>query len=135
MREIENGKIVAAVWDELAKGNTAPFVETMAEGFAWRMMGSGEWGKSYEGTETARAQLWAPLFAQFETRYTSTASNIFADGDYVIVETEGAVTTKRGMAYNNKYCLVIRMENGKMREVREYQDTALCDRVLEPLSP
>jgi ketosteroid isomerase-like protein len=39
------------------------------------------------------------------------------------------------MPYNNRYCLVIRMKDGKMREVREYMDTALAEAVLDPPAP
>jgi ketosteroid isomerase-like protein len=135
MQEVENGKIIAAIMAEVAKGNTAPFADAMADDFAWRIMAVGLWRKTYEGKDVVRTQLFAPLFAQFEGRYTSTPTGIFADGDHVIVETQGAVTTKRGMPYNNRYCLVIRMKDGKMREVREYMDTALAEAVLDPPAP
>jgi uncharacterized protein len=43
------------------------------------------------------------------------------------------VTLKSGKTYNNRYCFVIEMADGKMREVREYLDSALAEAVLEPL--
>lgn len=37
----------------------------------------------------------------------------------------------RGDDYNNAYCNVIRFDAaGQMRELTEYMDTALCQRVL-----
>jgi uncharacterized protein len=38
--------------------------------------------------------------------------------------------TKKGQPYNNVYCFVIRIADGKMRELEEYVDTALVDAVL-----
>ena len=39
----------------------------------------------------------------------------------------------RGDDYDNHYCYVIRFDAaGRMRELTEYMDTALCERVLAP---
>lgn len=132
----ENKRIVTAIMSELSRGNTAPFAAVMADDMTWRNMGNsrtGKWRPLYEGKERARQDLFAPLYAQFTDRFTSTASHIFADGEYVIVESQGAATTKAGEPYCNRYCLVLRMAEGKIREVREYFDSALADAVLEPL--
>jgi ketosteroid isomerase-like protein len=40
------------------------------------------------------------------------------------------VTTKTGRPHHNTYCFVCRMENGKIRGVTEYCDTALLNSVL-----
>jgi uncharacterized protein len=131
MSEIENRKIVADAMAELAKGNGAPFAAAMADDFAWRPMGSGAWAKPYVGKQVALDQLFRPLWAQFAERYTNTAANIFADGDHVIVEARGGATTKTGKSYDQRYCFVIRMEGGKMRELREYLDTEHASAVLD----
>lgn len=134
MREIENGKIVTEVMNALANGDTTPFREAMGDNFTWRMMGHGNWGRVYQGKRDVREKMFLPLVAQYADRYTNTPVSIFADGDTVIVESRGAVTTKAGKAYNNRYCFVIEMADGKMRELREYCDTALADEVLMPLA-
>jgi hypothetical protein len=35
-------------------------------------------------------------------------------------------------ANDNDYCLVFRLENGKIKEVREYCDSVLTEKVLGP---
>ena len=40
------------------------------------------------------------------------------------------MTTKAGVRYENEYCLVYRLENGKIVEIREYCDSALTESVL-----
>jgi uncharacterized protein len=131
MSAAENKQIITAAMAGLAKGDSRLFADAMAEDFSWRAMGRGAWGKVYEGKRVVRTQLFTPLYAQYADRATTTATGIFADGDYVIVEALGAATMKSGKAYNNKYCLIIRMKNGKMLEVREYLDTALSDEMLD----
>jgi hypothetical protein len=40
------------------------------------------------------------------------------------------MVTKAGVRYDNDYCLIYRLANGKIVEIREYLDSALCERVL-----
>lgn len=132
MAEQENKNIVEQVYAELAKGNGVPFREAMADDFRWTIMGSTAWSRTYRGKKAVANELLRPLFAQFKDRYANTAERILAEGDYVVVQCQGRVTTVSGQPYNNAYCLVIRMEDGKMRDMVEYLDTALVDRVLAP---
>jgi uncharacterized protein len=128
-----NKDIVAHAMAALAQGDSRPFYDTMADDCVWRAMCGGPWGRVVHGKEKSRDELFAPLRRQYDGPYTNTATNIFADGDTVIVESRGAVTLKSGKAYNNRYCFVIEMAGGQMREVREYLDSALAEAVLEPL--
>jgi len=57
-------------------------------------------------------------------------TRIIADGEYVVVESRGKVTTKAGKPYHNQYCQVFRLIDDKIVEVVEYCDTALIDAVL-----
>ena len=48
----------------------------------------------------------------------------------MIVEARGDNVTKAGQQYNNEYCFVFRLSDGKIKEVKEYADTALVEAVL-----
>ena len=58
---------------------------------------------------------------------------ITAEGDRVVVEFEGNATTRDGKAYNNQYCMVFTLADGKIKQVNEYFCTLLADTVLWPL--
>ncbi|MDX2205972.1 MAG: nuclear transport factor 2 family protein [Hyphomicrobiaceae bacterium] len=132
MTASENKAAITAAFAHLARGDGQPFVALMAEDFTWIFKGSTNWQGCYRGKSTVRAELLGPLFANFSGTYTSTARRIIAEDDIVVVECEGCVATKAGDRYDNKYCYVIRMHEGKMLELTEYMDTALADRVLAP---
>lgn len=132
MSAAENKELMREIYDELAKGNRMPFRNAMAEDFRWIMKGRTAWSRTYDGRKAVREELFQPLFAQFADDYANRASRLFADGDHVIVECEGRVTTKSGKPYNNQYCLIFRLESGKIMEVTEYLDTALVDEALDP---
>src|ERR1700738_1223534 len=55
-------------------------------------------------------------------------------GAHVVVEARGDNVTKAGVRYDNDYCLVFRLENGKIKEVREYCDSVLTEKALGPFS-
>jgi ketosteroid isomerase-like protein len=132
MNAAANKELMKEIYEELGKGNRMPFRNAMAEDFRWIMKGRTAWSKTYEGRDAVRKELLQPLFEQFSDQYAMLPQRIFADGDYVIVESEGRVTTKSGKPYNNQYCLIFRLENGKIKEMTEYLDTALVDEVLSP---
>jgi ketosteroid isomerase-like protein len=130
-RTTTNKDIMQAVFAELAQGNGRPFLDAMADDFCWVLPGSTAWSRRYEGKQCVRDELLKPLFAQFASGYTNRASRFIAEGDMVVVECRGQVTTTRGEPYNNTYCYVCRFEGGKLRELVEYMDTQLADQVLE----
>ena len=133
MPAVDNKAIVTAIFAALAEGDGRPFNEAMAEDFTWIIEGSNSWSRTWRGRDTVRRELLKPLFAQFATTYRNRAERILADQDMVVVQARGEVTTRTGKPYNNSYCYVIRMRDGKMVELREYLDTQLVDDALEPL--
>lgn len=135
MTSQDNKQIVETAMAALAQGDSQPFYEAMADDCVWRPMAVGTWGEVHHGKAVARDRLFAPLRRQYATPYLNTATRILAEGDVVVVEAQGNVTLHSGKTYDNRYCFVIEMAGGKMREVREYFDTALSEAVLEPLQP
>ena len=131
MNTSSNRQIIQQVFDELAKGNGRPFSDCMAEDCCWTLTGSTPWSRSFRGKQAIRQELLKPLFENFADAYTGEVKRILADGDFVVVEWRGRVTTREGKPYHNAYCYVIRMADGKMQELIEYWDTALAEAVLK----
>ncbi len=131
MRAAENKQILKDVFAELAKGNTVPFRDCLADDIRWTFTGSTKWTMTYDGKQAVLRDLIAPIFSQFADRYTSTASRFIAEDDCVVVETRGNATTRSGKSYCNNYCYICRMRDGKITELTEYMDTALADATLD----
>lgn len=132
MSTAANKELMQEIYDELAKGNRMPFRNALAEDFRWIMKGRTAWSKTYEGRDAVRTELLAPLFAQFEEGYRNKPLRLIAERDLVVVECEGSVMTKAGKPYDNQYCLIFRIENGRIKELTEYLDTALVNETLAP---
>ena len=127
-----NKQTMQHVFDELAKGNGRPFADAMADDFVWTIAGHSAWSRSWRGKQAVREQLLRPLFARFATTYANRATRIVAEGDIVVVECRGEVTTRSGKPYRNHYCYVCRLVDGQLRELTEYMDTA---HALDALGP
>ena len=58
-------------------------------------------------------------------------TNMLAEGDYVVVEQHAKDRiTNTGKPYNNTYCMVYKILDGKVIQVTEYCDTALAKSVF-----
>jgi ketosteroid isomerase-like protein len=130
MTAAANKQLMQTIFAGLAVGDPRPFIHSLADDFVWTLTGTTKWSKTYRGKKAVRDELLKPLFAQFADQYINTASRFIAEGDLVVVECRGKVTTKSGQPYNNTYCWVCRIEDGKLKELTEYMDTALVERAL-----
>jgi ketosteroid isomerase-like protein len=73
-----------------------------------------------------------PLMTQF-TDYRSEADFIIAEDDRVVAQVRGHGITTAGEPYEQTYCFVFRVVAGQLTEVIEHCDTALVERVLQPI--
>jgi len=132
MTASENKSLVQNIMAARSRRDNAPFIAAMADDFVWRIIGSTAWSGVYVGKADVRERLLKPLYEQFTAPSSITPMRILADGDHVVMECHGDATTVSGEHYANTYCFVIRMAEGQMREMTEYMDTALVERVLRP---
>ena len=130
MDTASNKQLIEDIFTALAQGDRGPFAEAMAEDFSWTIAGHGPWARTWRGKAEVRHGLIAPLFAQFADTYRNRAHRVVAEGDTVVVECRGDVTTKAGHRYANQYCYIIEMREGRMHTLTEYMDTALAEAVL-----
>ena len=130
MSAAANKKLLQDVFSELELGNSRPFVESLSDDVRWTIIGTTKWSRTYDGKRAVLAELLTPLRAQIADRIRVTAGRIIAEGDLVVVEGRGHSTTTAGKPYNNAYCWIYRLANGKIQELTEYLDTQLVASAL-----
>jgi ketosteroid isomerase-like protein len=130
MRHADNKRLMQQIFDEMARGNGKALMDALSDDARWTVTGTTRWSRTYEGKRAVMSELMKPLFALFADTYTSTATRLIAEDDIVVVECQGRVTTKRGPRYDNRYCLVCRIVDGRIREITEYLDTELVTAAL-----
>jgi len=125
MNAAENKQLLQAIFSELSKGDSKLFVESMADDFRWILTGNTQWSRTFEGKQSVVTELFGALRSRIRDNITIMAHRFIAEDDFVVVEARGSNTTKAGVPYNNTYCFVFRLSEGKLQEVTEYLDTEL----------
>jgi len=125
MGAAENKQLIQNMFTELSKGDANAFLNNLADTLRFTIVGTTKFSGTFNGKQEFISKVLAPLSAQLEGGLTITPENLIAEGDYVAMQARGKSTTKTGKSYNNTYCQVFRIANGKVQEVTEYLDTEL----------
>jgi uncharacterized protein len=132
MSAADNKKLVQQVFADSANRSGTTFADNLAEDASWVVTGQYSWSHEFRGREAIQNGLMGHFRSFFAERPRTLAFNFIADGDYVAVEARGDNVTKTGQRYDNHYCLVFKIENGKIKQIKEYCDSTLVERVLGP---
>lgn len=137
MSALDNKKLIEEIFaaagnPDSAARDRALFTASLAEDVTWTVMGQYSWSRTFRGKDAVLNDLLGHVRSQLVDRGRTVAHRLIAEGDYVVVEAKGDNLTRSGMRYDNDYCLVYRLEDGKIKEIREYCDSVLTEKALGP---
>ena len=130
MEITENKQVVLDFYEAGARGDMDACFALLADEVTWTNIGSTKFSGTYIGKQAISEDLSGPLFSQLKAGISSRIERLTAEDDIVVAQTSGTAETTGGTPYNNTYCQVIRIRNGKIAAVMEYMDTALIDSVF-----
>src|ERR1700742_1994313 len=132
---VSNRKLIQEIF--AAAGDPDPgardralFVASLADDATWTVTGQYSWSRTFTGKEAILNDLHGHVRSLLVDRVQTIAHRFIADGDHVVVEAKGNNLTRSGMRYDNDYCLVFRLEDSRIREIREYCDSVLTEKAL-----
>ena len=131
MSAATNKKLMETIFAGAAAGDRSSFVDALADDVTMTVTGQYSWSQTFHGKESVLRDLFGYVASLLRHRRT-VPFRIIADDEWVAVEARGDMVTLAGERYDNHYCMIYRIEDGKIREIREYNDSALCERVLGP---
>jgi len=79
-----------------------------------------------------RSRLVPMRSAMQDNRLELNIIDVVDGGDKLAIELESHAVTRLGPVYANRYCLVFQMKDGKIANVREYNDSLHVTQVLLP---
>jgi ketosteroid isomerase-like protein len=132
MSAASNKQLVERIYADAANRRGTTFVDNIADDVCWMVTGQYSWSRAFRGKDAVLNGLMGHFRSLFAERPRTVAHRLIAEGDIVVVEAKGDNVTRTGVRYDNDYCMVWRLENGKVKEIREYCDSALVERVLGP---
>lgn len=132
MSAATNKALIQQVYTDAANRSGSTFVDSIADDVRWVVTGQYSWSRTFEGREAVLNGLMGHFRSLFAERPRTVAHNFIAEGDYVVVEAKGDNVTRTGVRYDNDYCMVWRVESGRIKEIKEYCDSALVEKALGP---
>ena len=123
-----------AIFARVAEGDGSLFVEHLADDVILRVSGQYSWSRTFTGKQSVLRDLFGVVRERTSGVRKTIPLRFVADDDIVVVEGRGEMTSQTGVPYNNEYCLIYRLREGKIVEITEYNDSALCERVLGPFT-
>jgi len=125
MGTAENKKIIEDAFAAWGRGDGAAFFNILDEKVRWTVIGSCPVSRTYNSRQEFLEGAAKPLSARLAGPIQPTVRNVIAENDQVVLQWEGRAATKSGKPYNNSYCWVMRLANGKVTEGTAYIDTEL----------
>ena len=125
MGAAENKQMIQDAFTAWANGDGMAFFNILAEDVEWTVIGTSPVSQTYTSRQAFVDGAAKPLSAKLAGPITPTVENILAEGDNIVLQWQGSATTKSGKPYNNSYCWVMRLENGKVKKGTAYIDTEL----------
>lgn len=132
MSAAANKQLIQKIFTDSANRSGTTFLDHLADDATWVQTGQCSWSGTFAGKDAIINGLLGHLRTLLTDRPRTLAFNFIAEGDTVVVEARGNNVAKSGERYDNEYCMVWRLENGKIKQIKEYCDTALVERVLGP---
>ena len=120
----DNKHIVRDFYDALAAlpSSSTAIAELLHTDCIWRIPGLA----THDGKQAIMDELILPFGQGMESVGVMELTHTIAEGDYVVAEGFARNRkTRSGIDYNNTYCTIFEIREGKIHAVSEYCDTAL----------
>ena len=126
----QNKEMVKATWTAFGKGDLKTAFANMADNVSWLIPGSIAGVSGVKRGKDEILKFMGSVGAVMPEGMHSEITRAYADGDTVILEVTSKAKVSNGKSYENEYCFVFEVENGKIRRIREYTDTQKAKEIL-----
>ena len=126
-----NKQLLQDIYAQISRGNLQPLLDSMADDIQWAIIGSTAVSGTSRGKQEVIDQLLRPIRARLaDGPIVFQPERFIAEGEFVVMQAKGRATALSGKPYNNTYCIVCRIVDGKVKEMIDYVDTELITSAL-----
>jgi ketosteroid isomerase-like protein len=130
--DVANAELVRHLYTEVSRGNPTPLIEHLADDVEWTIIGSTPLSGVFRGRDEVIGTLFAGLRARLAEPVRFTIERVIAAGGSVVFEARGQATSVDGRPYDNRYCIIVDVVDGKLARLIDYVDTELVRSALFP---
>lgn len=130
-RTEDTRRLAREIYEGLARGERRMFLERLHEDVVMTVPGTSSWSGTYRG----RDAFFDVYIGRLRRHVVSgigrlVPTRILADGDWAVVECDNDLTLEDGSIHRNRYCMLIRFEEGMIVELQQNFDTAAREAAL-----
>jgi uncharacterized protein len=122
-------RVVKVAIDALNRGDAEVFLGSFSDDLHFKMPGTTPVSGETHGIQ-AFTEVVTNVANYLSVLITIRVTNFISCGDWVVTEADGHGVTKAGKDYDNHYCHLWHVKDGKIDKFVEYNDTDLIMRVL-----
>src|SRR5258708_25358376 len=131
MQEEQNKQLLQQIYTEISKGNIQALLESLDDDIQWTIIGTTVLSGTSHGKQEVIDKILKPLRERLANGpIVFTFDRFIAEGQYVVMQARRQATPNGGKPYNNTYCIVCRIVDGKLKEMTDYIDTELITSAL-----
>ena len=131
MGAAENTHLLEQIYTELSQGRVQALLDSLADDIQWTIIGTTVLSGTAHGKAEVIEKILKPLRARLaDGPIVFSFERFIAEGEYVAMQAHGQATARNGKPYNNTYCIVCRIVDGKLKEMTDYVDTELITSAL-----
>jgi len=124
-----NRQLAQKIVDAMNRGDAAGFLACFSDDMDYWMPGKTPLSGHLKGKK-AWMKFQEEVNRHLKQRITVTLKNLIVSGDWIVMEAQGRAVTHKDQDYNNTYCGILQVRDGKVVRVHEYLDTELVSNVL-----
>lgn len=121
----ETRKLVETVFKAYEAGSLDAFFDSVADDVRWTVVGNHPLSGTFTSKQDFIEKRFEKLKGRLEQPPTCSVTRITVENNVAVVEFQGKATTVTGRPYNNWYCWVLTVANGRIAEMTNYLDSML----------
>ena len=123
--------LIADLFARYEEGDSGPFFEHVADDVRWTVMGRHPLAGAYTSKQEFLDATYERLARVLAEPVRPTVTRIIAAGEWAVVQWRGTAPTREGEPYDNVFCWVIRVVDGRITEVTAYLDSVAVVELFE----
>jgi uncharacterized protein len=96
-------------------GDLPTVLSNLADGVTWKFFGTHRFSGTFRGKDELSKGLFEVVGSVLKAGIAVQVNTLTVDGGRVVVEAKGRAESNSGLEYNNDYCLVFELADGKIR--------------------
>jgi uncharacterized protein len=132
MNAKSNKLMMQGIFEAVGRGDRTAYSDALHDDLVMQVMGSSSWSQTVRGKAKVLDVFFGYVQSRLSARNPTKPLRFLADDDWVVIEAKGDMVALDGRPYQNDYCLHYRIADGKIVEMKEYMDMALCEDRLGP---